>query len=259
MKETKTITQIKQQLEQGYFTEEEWQQFKHDERKGVQALIHKFEKKLAEKKALQEKFERMLAYEKQEWANGMQYTAGIDEVGRGPLAGPVVAAAVVLPQNFYLEGLDDSKKLSKEKRETYYTYIKENAVTYGIGIANNQQIDDINIYQATIFAMKEAIGQLSPKPDSLLIDAVPLRDVAIPQQSLTKGDQKSVSIAAASILAKVTRDRFMEEIHKEFPSYHFNSNVGYGTKDHITALQQYGPSPYHRFSFAPVQQALMKK
>ena len=177
--------------------------------------------------------------------------AGIDEVGRGPLVGPVVTAAVILPKDFYDERINDSKKLTEKKRELLYDVIMENALSVGIGMSSPEVIDEINILNATKKAMIEAINNLSVKPQHLLIDAVKL-DIDIPQTSIIKGDAKSQSIASASIIAKVTRDRMMVELDKKYPMYDFKHNKGYGTKKHIEALYQYGPIEEHRKSFAPV-------
>ena len=191
----------------------------------------------------------MLQYEKEFLSQGKKLIAGIDEAGRGPLAGPVVAGAVVLPSGLIIEGVDDSKKLSEKKREKLYDEIEKKAVSFGIGIVSPAEIDEINILQATRKAMKEAVCALSVKPDILLIDAVHLPDITISQRSIIKGDAKSLSIAAASIMAKVTRDRLMVEYAKLYPEYGFESNKGYGSQEHIAALEKYGPCPIHRKSF----------
>ena len=193
----------------------------------------------------------MLNYEKDLYGNGINFIAGIDEVGRGPLVGPVVAAAVILPEGFYNKDINDSKKLSEKKRNELYEVIKNNAISIGIGIVSNKRIDEINIYEATKEAMKLAIDNLSVKPEYLLIDAMKL-DVDIPSISIIKGDAKSESIAAASIIAKVTRDKMMYELDKIYPMYDFANNKGYGTKKHIEAIQKYGIISEHRKSFKPV-------
>ncbi len=174
---------------------------------------------------------------------------GIDEVGRGPLAGPVYTSAVILPKDKEILYLNDSKKLSEKKRDELYEVIMENAVAVGIGHATNERIDEINILQATYEAMRMAISQLGVNPDLLLVDAVTIPDVSIRQVGIIKGDARSISIAAASIVAKVTRDRIMCEYDKEYPEYRFASNKGYGTAEHIAALKKYGPTPIHRRSF----------
>ena len=192
----------------------------------------------------------MKEFENELYESGIKYIAGIDEVGRGPLVGPVVTAAVILPKDFYDERINDSKKLTEKKRELLYDVIMENAVSVGIGISSEDVIDDINIHEATKKAMIEAVNNLSVKPEHLLIDAVKL-NVDIPQTSIIKGDAKSESIAAASIIAKVTRDRMMIELDKEHPEYDFKHNKGYGTKKHIDAIEKYGILKEHRKTFAP--------
>ena len=179
----------------------------------------------------------------------LAYVAGIDEAGRGPLAGPVVAAAVILPKDIFLPFLNDSKKVTEKRRDVLFDEIKQNAIAYGIGIASNTLIDEINILQATYEAMREAINALEKTPDVLLVDAVHIPDINIKQVGIVKGDAKSVNIAAASILAKVTRDRIMSEYDKIYPEYGFASNKGYGTATHIAALKEVGPCAIHRKSF----------
>lgn len=200
----------------------------------------------------------MKEFETELYNNGINFIAGIDEVGRGPLVGPVVTAAVILPKDFYDERINDSKKLTEKKRELLYDVIMENALSVGIGISSPEVIDEINILNATKKAMIEAINNLSIKPEHLLIDAVKL-DIDIPQTSIIKGDAKSQSIASASIIAKVTRDRMMVELDKKYPMYDFKHNKGYGTKKHIEALYKYGPLKEHRKSFAPVSELTNKK
>ena len=197
----------------------------------------------------------MKEFENELYESGIKYIDGIDEVGRGPLVGPVVTAAVILPKDFYDERINDSKKLTEKKRELLYDVIMENAVSVGIGISSEDVIDDINILEATKKAMIEAVNNLSVKPQHLLIDAVKL-NVDIPQTSIIKGDAKSESIAAASIIAKVTRDRMMIELDKEHPEYDFKHNKGYGTKKHIEAIEKYGILKEHRKTFAPCNKYL---
>lgn len=194
-----------------------------------------------------ERLETMRVYER-EYAS-CRAVCGIDEAGRGPLAGPVVAGAVILPKDELILYLNDSKKLSEKRREQLYDEIMERAVAVGVGIVGPERIDQINILQATYEAMRSAIGQLQVTPDLLLNDAVTIPEVTIRQVPIIKGDAKSISIAAASIIAKVTRDRLMREYGEIFPEYEFASNKGYGTKKHIEALQTYGPTPIHRRSF----------
>ena len=193
--------------------------------------------------------EEMLTFERGLWSDGVKYIAGVDEVGRGPLAGPVVTAAVILPADFSLLGVDDSKKLSPKKRDELFDQIKEAAVCWAIGRREPGRIDEINILEATKEAMTDAVNALSVTPQHVLIDAVRLPGLAIPQTSLIKGDARSVSIAAASILAKVTRDREMVEMNSIYPGYSFASNKGYGTAAHYEGLAKLGPCPIHRRTF----------
>ena len=190
-------------------------------------------------------------YERELNEKGITLIAGVDEVGRGPLIGPVVAAAVILPKDYKLEGLTDSKKLSEKKREMFYEIIKRDALAIGIGIVDEKKIDEINIYEATKVAMKEAINKLKIKPEHILIDAMPL-DLDIPTTSIIKGDLLSITISAASVIAKVTRDHMLYDIDKEYPMYDLKNNKGYGTKKHIEAIKKYGITKYHRLSYKPV-------
>ena len=223
-----------------------------DGRAGVQAAISKRKRELQKQVDEDLRLEKMLAYEKELYAQGIELIAGVDEVGRGPLAGPVVAAAVILPKACKIPGLNDSKKIPKSKHKEIYEAVLQNAVAIGIGIKDNQVIDQVNIYEATKLAMMEAIGQLEPQPQHLLIDAMKL-DLPIPQTSIIKGDANSLSIAAASIVAKVTRDQMMEEFDREYPGYDFAQNAGYGTSNHLAGLDQLGVTPIHRRSFEPVK------
>lgn len=190
-------------------------------------------------------------YELELWNKGINLIAGVDEVGRGPLIGPVVAAAVILPKDFVLEGLTDSKKLSEKKREAFYQIIKEKAISIGVGVIDEKRIDEINIYEATKEAMIMAINNLNPKPEHVLIDAMPL-DLTIPTTSIIKGDLLSISISAASVIAKVERDHMLYVIDKEYPMYDLKNNKGYGTKKHLEAIKKYGITKYHRLSYKPV-------
>ena len=223
-----------------------------DGRAGVQAAISKRKRELQKQVDEDLRLEKMLAYEKELYAQGIDLIAGVDEVGRGPLAGPVVAAAVILPKACKILGLNDSKKIPKSKHKEIYEAVLQNAVAIGIGIKDNQVIDQVNIYEATKLAMMEAIGQLEPQPQHLLIDAMKL-DLPIPQTSIIKGDANSLSIAAASIVAKVTRDQMMEEFDCEYPGYDFTQNAGYGTANHLAGLDKLGVTPIHRRSFEPVK------
>ena len=221
--------------------------YESDERSGVIKLVEQAKKRLQK---LEEERKRIWKLQEYERKYGQYtYICGIDEVGRGPLAGPVVAGAVILPKDCDILYINDSKKLTAAKREELYDEIMEKAVAAGIGMVSPQRIDEINILQATYEAMREAISKLSVKPDVLLNDAVKIPQVDIRQVPIIKGDAKSVSIAAASILAKVTRDHMMEEYDKDYPEYGFAKHKGYGTPAHITALKEFGPTPIHRRTF----------
>ncbi len=218
-----------------------------DERAGVRALVERARKKMDAYEEELKRLEEMRLYEKQ--YQHCTYICGIDEAGRGPLAGPVVAGAVVLPENCQILYLNDSKQLSAKKREELYDIIREKAVCTGTGIVGPERIDEINILQATYEAMRQALRGLSVSPDVLLNDAVTIPGVNIRQVPIIKGDAKSVSIAAASIVAKVTRDRMMVEYDRLYPGYGFAANKGYGSGMHLEALKRLGPSPIHRRSF----------
>lgn len=222
--------------------------YQADERAGVQKEVVRAKKRLEQWHAEQERIERMKVYEYQYWKE-YDYVCGIDEVGRGPLAGPVMAAAVIFPKDVNLLYLNDSKQLSEKKREELYEEIKEAAVAYAVGIANVDVIDRINILQADYEAMRQAIGKLSVVPELLLNDAVTIPSVNQPQVPIIKGDTKSISIAAASILAKVERDRLMCLYDEVYPQYGFARNKGYGSAEHIEALRKYGPCEIHRRTF----------
>lgn len=221
--------------------------YEQDDRNGVRILVEKARKKLAALDKEIARTERMKQYERQYGDAG--YLCGIDEVGRGPLAGPVVAGAVILPKDCNILYINDSKQLSEKKREELYDIIMEQAVAVGIGYSSPERIDEINILQATYEAMREAVGKLPVKPAVLLNDAVTIPGIDIRQVPIIKGDAKSISIAAASIVAKVTRDRLMVQYDSLMPEYGFASNKGYGAAVHIEAIKKYGPSPIHRSSF----------
>ena len=227
-------------------------QLEQDNRKGVQQLLKQVNQKLLKKQKELEMFEQMQTYERDLSVNGFKAIAGLDEAGRGPLAGPVVAAAVILPTETTLVGLTDSKKLSKKQREYFFDEIKRQAIAYSIQGSDVSTIDTINIYQATKQAMQLAVENLTTQPDYLLLDAMNL-PMEVEQTSLIKGDQKSLSIAAASVLAKVSRDRLMEKLDESYPEYGFSQHAGYGTPTHLQALKQYGVTPAHRRSFQPVK------
>ena len=221
--------------------------YENDERSGVQKLIQQYRKKLQVLENERARTEIMKEYEHK--YEHLVYLCGIDEVGRGPLAGPVVACAVILPKDHPILYLNDSKKLTAHKREELYDVIMREAVAVGLGMASPARIDEINILQATYEAMQQAVSKLAVMPQLLLNDAVTIPGIEIPQVPIIKGDAKSASIAAASIVAKVTRDRLMVEYDKTMPEYGFASNKGYGSAEHIAALQKYGPTPIHRASF----------
>ena len=221
--------------------------FEKDERAGVQKLVEAGKKKLAALDKEKARIEKLREYE--EKYGEYEYICGVDEVGRGPLAGPVGAGAVILPKGCRILYINDSKQLSEKKREELYQEIQKQAVACAVGYAAPERIDEINILQATYEAMREAIGKLEPRPDILLNDAVTIPGVSIPQVPIIKGDAKSITIGAASIIAKVTRDRLMTEYSKIYPEYGFAGNKGYGSEAHIKALKKYGATPIHRKSF----------
>lgn len=254
-----TIKDIKEALAQiDCLDDDRWDLYTSDIRIGVQKAIVQRKKAIQAEIDEDVRLETMLRYEKELYQKGYQAIAGIDEVGRGPLAGPVVTACVILPKDCKIRHLNDSKKIPKKHHEEIYEEVLARALGVGIGIVDNDTIDRVNIYEATKIGMLQAIEQMKgevTKPDYLLIDAMQL-DTPIPQLSLIKGDANSLSIAAASIVAKVTRDRMMAEYAKEYPGYAFDKNVGYGTKDHLAGLKQYGVTPIHRKSFEPIKSTL---
>lgn len=253
-----TIAQAKEALYQITSVEDPiFLELKKDTRKGVQTLLKNWELKKEQALQLIEHRRQMLQYENQLKKDGYHFIAGVDEVGRGPLAGPVVAAAVILPQDMPALQINDSKKLSLKMRNELYEVIMEKAVV-GIGVVDNTIIDQMNIYQATRKAMKEAVLALDPTPDALLIDAMQIA-MDVKQISLIKGDAQSYSIAAASIVAKVYRDRLMKKYAEEFPNYQFENNAGYGTKAHLEGLENYGITPIHRRSFEPIKSKIKIK
>ena len=218
----------------------------------MQTILRRYERTQRE----QERLDAMYVYERAAIAAGHAIVAGVDEAGRGPLAGPVAVAAVILPQECYLPHLNDSKKLSHAVREELFAQIIEQAISYHVALMNAEMIDRMNILQATRTGMYEAIAALTPAPDEVLIDAVELPKLSMPSQSIIKGDAKSASIAAASILAKVTRDHLMESYDIQYPNYGFAKHKGYGTQEHIDAIRKYGICPIHRKSFDPIRSML---
>ncbi|BBW96705.1 ribonuclease HII [Geobacillus sp. FSL W8-0032] len=250
-----TVKEIEALLPQLGADDPHWEWLRRDERKSVQALLARLDREQARRRAEKQRWEALLRWERELYAAGAARIAGIDEAGRGPLAGPVVAAAVILPAGAYLPGLDDSKRLTPAKREALFAQIEACAVAIGIGIVSAAEIDEWNIYEATRRAMAKAVENLSPPPDYLLVDAMTV-PCSLPQRSLIKGDASSASIAAASVIAKVTRDRWMTELDRRYPQYGFARHMGYGTPEHLQAIRRYGVTPEHRRSFAPVREAL---
>ena len=245
----KSISEIKEEFSTAQLSQLAglMRQYADDPRNGVQKLLAKAQKDLDKLETERNRTEAMKVYEKQYRDCGV--ICGIDEVGRGPLAGPVVACAVILPEDEEILYLNDSKQLSAKKRDELYDVICEKAVSIGIGIVGPERIDEINILQATYEAMRQAVSKLTPQPDVLLNDAVTIPGLSMKQVPIIKGDAKSVSIAAASIVAKVTRDRMMVEYDSVYPGYDFASNKGYGSAAHIAALKEKGPTEIHRRSF----------
>ena len=256
MTEKYTISHIKELLSSIHSMEDPmFQQLSLDMRKGVQTALKSCQKRIEKEQKRAEHFMEMQYYERLAYKEGASFIAGVDEVGRGPLAGPVVAAAVILPKNIEDLGFDDSKKLSASKREEIYRLIQEKAIAIGIGIVDADIIDQVNIYQASRLAMQQAVSELKIQPDYLLIDAMKI-DVNTPQIGIIKGDAKSISIAAASIVAKQVRDQMMQEFDELYPGYDFSNNAGYGTPKHLEGLKSKGICPIHRKTFAPIKDFL---
>lgn len=245
----KSIGEIREQLQtaSGEELTELIEAYGKDERVGVQKAVETAKKRMAALEKERQRIEGLRFYE--EKYKEYEYICGIDEVGRGPLAGPVVAGAVILPRDCRILYVNDSKQLSEKKREELYDVIMKEAVACAVGYATPERIDEINILQATYEAMREAVGKLNPRPDVLLNDAVKIPGIPIPQVPIVKGDAKSITIGAASIIAKVTRDRLMREYDKVFPQFDFAGNKGYGSAAHLEALRKHGPTPIHRRSF----------
>lgn len=256
MQKTQTINEIKNTLKLNNELSKDYLDFlKLDPRKGVQVAIKQYETRLEKWRKLEENYALMQTYERAYRERGKTVIAGIDEVGRGPLAGPVVSAAVVLPEEPDLIGINDSKQLSESDREMWAKKIKEVALAINYSVVSPERIDALNIYEATKVSMKEAVEGLGVRPDCLLIDAMRI-DSAITQEKIIKGDAKSISIAAASIIAKVTRDTIMKEMAVIYPGYGFERNAGYGTQEHLQGLKTFGVTPIHRQSFKPVKDLL---
>ena len=247
----KTIAEIKSEFNNCSFNNLDYfiKCYSDDKRAGVIKIVESALKKIDAHNKELERLENITQFEKKYQSMGIDYVGGIDEVGRGPYAGPVVTACVILPKGCKIEGINDSKKLSLKKREELFNIIKERAISVGIGIVDNYEIDKLNILQATYKAMRIAIENMDIKPQQLLVDAVTIPDIDISQEAIIKGDAKSISIGAASIIAKVVRDRMMIEYAKKYPQYGFESNVGYGSKYHEDAIRKYGLCDIHRRSF----------
>lgn len=254
--EKMSIQAIKNMFKNNQLNNDNIQSLRLDSRKGVQQIVKQYDKQEADRAAKLALFNEKKQFERLFVQNEGDYIAGVDEAGRGPLAGPVVAAAVILPETFELIGLTDSKQLTETERNNYYHIIKQEAISYHIAIIDHQKIDHINILNATKMAMTEALTELKPAPHIALIDAVTLHRLPFPTKEVIKGDDRSIAIAAASVLAKVKRDKIMDEIAVRYPEYGFDTHKGYGTKQHIEALEKYGPSPYHRLSFTPVKKSV---
>ena len=250
-----TVAQITALLSEQEISLQTINRLKMDARISVKRLIGKWEVSLQKTQRERERIAALYDYERQLNYEGYSLVAGIDEAGRGPLAGPVMVAAVILPPECYLPGLNDSKKLTASQRESLYIEIKNAAIAVNRCAVSAEIIDEINIYRATVGGMYSAIAGLSSAPQAVLIDAVPLPHLAMPSKSIISGDQVSASIAAASIIAKVERDHIMQELDRQYPMYGFSRHKGYGTQEHMEALARYGPCPYHRQSFAPVKAA----
>jgi len=254
----KTIKEITNAFKNAQSYEQWMDQYKFDERSSIQKAIISFEKRMSKMEMLKQSHQEKLNFDASFLKEGQQYLAGVDEAGRGPLAGPVVTAAVILPNNcMELLGVNDSKQLSKEKRENFAARVKEHAIAYAIHFQDERAIDELNIYEATKQSMIQSIQALTVKPDVVICDAMQL-PIEIETHSIIKGDAQSLTIAAASILAKTARDQYMEELHSEYPNYGFDKHAGYGTKQHLEAIDTYGITPHHRKSFEPIKSLMIK-
>lgn len=254
-----TIAAVQEMLKEAAPTAELAHALRADSRQGLQRLAQQVERQLEQQAVLKRRYQAMLAFERQYWNQGIQFVAGVDEAGRGPLAGPVVASAAILSPDFYLLGLNDSKQLTGEEREEYYPQIEEQAVAVGIGVVDHSEIDEINILQATFKAMTLALRQIQQAEfvlEIVLVDGdKTIPAFSSPQVAIVEGDARSISIAAASVIAKVTRDRMMTEYAKEYPGYGFERNKGYSAPEHLEGLRKLGPSPIHRKTFSLVRQS----
>jgi ribonuclease HII len=231
-------------------------ELKADPRSGVRALVARIEERRRANRSEGQRLRHLLRFEEELWAEGHSHIGGVDEAGMGPLAGPVVAAAAILPRGFRPRGVNDSKQVDKEDRESLAAEIKASAIAWGVGVASVEEIDRINIYHAGLLAMRRAVLSMKVTPTYLLIDARKLKDLDIPQRGIIRGDALSMSIAAASIIAKTTRDAMLAELDRQYPGYGWAKNMGYSTPDHLAALDKLGATPVHRRSFAPVRKAL---
>lgn len=251
-----TVSQVKELLATiDNFTDPRLEELRADSRKGVQAALKQHQRRVERRQEAYRAFKDRFKYENQLWSNGCKFVAGMDEVGRGPLAGPVVTCAVILDPSFDLIGVTDSKQLTRHERENLYLRIVDEAVEVSIAVNDREVIDKMNIYAATQDAMMRAVNSLYHCPDHLIVDAVPL-PFDYPQTTLIKGDQKSISVAAASIVAKEYRDHLMRDYDRVYPGYGFAENMGYGTKEHLNGLAKLGVTPIHRRSFNPVPKYL---
>lgn len=248
----KKINEIKEILA-GEPTHTELAEFQEDSRLGVQKLLQAYYKRLEKAAAERERFAKMLDFERSAYADGSAYVCGVDEAGRGPLAGPLVIAAVILPQEVFIAGLNDSKQLSATKRDKLYDEVLAKALAISVNIVSVSNIDRLNIYRATQEGMQEAVAALKPKPEVALVDAMPIRVEGVKSLAIVHGDALSASIAAASIVAKVTRDRLMEDLDKLYPVYGFAGHKGYGSALHMQAIREHGPCQWHRRSYEPIK------
>lgn len=256
-KRKKTIPEIKAWLQsETEVSDEMLADLKNDSRSGVRKLVASYLKAQERKQKELVRLQKMWEFERALWTEGIKWVAGVDEAGRGPLAGPVVASAVILPPDFDVRGLNDSKQLKPEERKCLKERIEQEAIAVGIGIVDQVYIDQHNILQATYQAMRIAVGQLAPRPEVLLVDAVTIPGLSMPQKGIVKGDALSHSIAAASIIAKTTRDEWMLKMAEQYPQYGFEHHMGYPTPEHMEALRKWGPTPIHRKSFAPVRECI---
>lgn len=257
MKERRTVREIEAWLSgESEVSREVLEELLNDSRVGVRRIALRHLRKKEREEQEMARLEKMWQRERTYWSRGLRAVAGLDEAGRGCLAGPVVAAAVILPEDFDVSGLNDSKQLSPSEREELRRRIDRGATAVGIGMADVEYIDTHNILQATLEAMRRAIRSLPVSPDAILVDALTIPGLTIPQEAIIKGDCRSHSIAAASIVAKTERDRWMEAAAVQYPEYGWDQNKGYATPDHLAALDRWGPSPLHRRSFAPVREQL---